>query len=102
MKRRRAMFRMMRPSILPAVLFAVFFTTICSAAPKFSRGTALKGVIAYQDDSDVTQFWYIPTSVPLVMGSSLLDFGVKYWGVARPFRVTQPDGFARSITGATL
>ncbi len=96
------MFRMIRTLVLLVGMFCLFCGTVSNAAPKFSRGTALKGVIAYQDDSDPTQFWYIPTSVPLVMGSSLLDFGVKYWGVAKPFRVTQPDGFQRSIIGATL
>lgn len=96
------MSRYSRWLLCTCIMAALFVPSLCSAVPKFSRGTAIDGVIAYQDDSDLTQFWYIPTSVPLVVGKSLPDFGVKYWGVSRAFRVKQNDGFYKSIVGATL
>lgn len=89
-------------AVLAMAAGLVLCSTPAAAAPKFSRGTAIPGVIAYQDSDDPTQFWYLPTSIPLVLGGSLQSFGVKYWGVAQPFRVEQVDGFQKSIVGATL
>lgn len=88
--------------VVGCLLTTILIPSLAKAAPKFSRGTAIDGVIAYQDDSDPTQFWYIPTSVPLVLKKSLPDFGVKYWGVARAYRIKHNDGFYKSVVGATL
>jgi hypothetical protein len=91
-----------RLSALALVAGLALCSAPAAAAPKFSRGTAIPGVIAYQDSDEPTQFWYLPTSIPVVLGGSLQSFGVKYWGVAQPFRVKQADGFQKSIVGATL
>jgi hypothetical protein len=70
---------------------------------RFSSGTSIKGVIAYQDHSDPNQFYYIPSSVPLVPGETLEDFNVTYFGVSSKHQAWDPaSGSYRSIVGASL
>lgn len=70
---------------------------------RFSSGTSVKGVVAYQDHQDPAQFFYIPTSVPLVIGDTLEDFNVTYFGVSARHQVYDPGaGIYRSVVGAAL
>ncbi len=70
---------------------------------RFSSGTSIKGVIAYQDDADPSQFYYIPSSIPLVLGETLEDFNVTYFGVSAKHNAWDPvSGNYRSVVGASL
>lgn len=71
------------------------------AAPKFSRGTALDGVVVYQDAETPTQFWYIPARVPLTFGQTLTEFNAKYWGVGSKM-LTEIGGFNKSVIGGVV
>lgn len=72
-------------------------------AAKFSRGTALDGVVVYQDadPAAANQFWYLPARVPLTFGQTLTEFNVKYWGVGARMH-TEVGGFNKSIIGAVV
>jgi hypothetical protein len=71
-------------------------------APVFSKGTAISGVVIYRDSNTATQFWYIPAQVPLILGESLQDFKVTYWGIGKKYLFQYPDGSFHSVMGAVL
>lgn len=70
--------------------------------PKFYSGLSFKGVDVYQDASDPTQFYFVPSSVDLVLGETLKDFKVTYWGIGNPFYVRLANGSIKSTQGAIL
>lgn len=53
------------------------------AAPHVSRAVSVQGALAYQDDADTSQFWYVPTvaSIDGVGTSALKSFSVTYSGI---------------------
>ena len=68
-----------------------------------SRATSTDNAVAYQDESDSSQFWYRPKHVDVVLGDTLGDFGVTYWGVGRKFLSEDSDtGSIRSLVGAVV
>jgi hypothetical protein len=73
-----------------------------AAGPKISKGTAKDGVIVYQDDSDPSQFYYVPARVDLDLGTTLPDFKVTYWGIGPSMLVQDTDGSISSRVGAVL
>src|SRR4051794_17817400 len=72
------------------------------AAPKFSQGTAIAGVIAFQDDIDPTQFHYLPGRVDLDLGANLKAFKAQYWGIGPTHWAQDTDGSIYSIVGAII
>lgn len=72
---------------------SIFLAASCQALamPKLSKGTRAAGVIAYQDHQDKTQFHYWPANIPLILGDTLQDPSVKYWGVGRKFLEKEPE-----------
>ncbi|ABI87442.1 hypothetical protein CH72_2929 [Burkholderia ambifaria AMMD] len=86
-------------------LVAVTFSLInCAvfAAPLLSKGTSIAGAIAYQDDGDPAQFWYLPLSTTDTLGDRLKSFEVKYFGIGKPFLVKQADGSIKSKAGSIV
>jgi hypothetical protein len=72
------------------------------ATPFLNKGTSIQGAIAYRDDSDPTQFHYLPLSTSSVLGDRLKTFEVKYFGVGKPFLVRQANGSITSRAGAIV
>jgi hypothetical protein len=70
-------------------------------APKISAATAARGVVAYQDDQDSTQFHYYPQIAEAILNETLLEFRVKYWGIGDFFPAKVGDYVFDSV-GATL
>ena len=72
------------------------------AAPYLSKGTGITGALAYQDDQDPTQFWYVPLSAQATIPDRIKTFKVSYFGVGKAFLVQQADGTITSKAGALL
>lgn len=85
---------------------SVFFTMAVDAAnslPKIESSTRANGVVAYQDENDEKQFYIYPERVPLVLGLTLSDPAVKYWGIAAPFRQQETEyGLWVPMVGGTI
>lgn len=88
--------------IVVSVTVAFAMANTVEAAPSFSRGTAIKGVIAYQDASDPSQFWYFPTQADELLGQRLRDFHVQHFGIGPAFFVQDSHGNYRSRSGAIV
>ena len=68
-----------------------------------SKATSGDGVVAYQDHSDLSQFWYVPLRVDTTLGGSLTAFKVDYWGIGARYLVQESTtGKIRSMFGAVL
>ncbi|AKG20146.1 hypothetical protein [Calothrix sp. 336/3] len=67
----------------------------------FSKGVSISGVTAYQDSEKANQFFYHPTAVRCILGETLQDFKVTYWGIGKPFFV-QRGNRIDSVVGAIL
>jgi hypothetical protein len=78
------------------------FTMPVLAAPKFSTGTAVDGVIVYQDASDTSQFFYLPGRIDSALGVNLRSFKAQYWGIGPTFWGQDSNGNVYSIVGAIL
>ncbi|MFY9587591.1 MAG: hypothetical protein WAT66_09065 [Actinomycetota bacterium] len=57
--------------------------------------------MAYQDSDDDTLFYYIPTDVETILGDTLEEFKVTYWGIGQPFLVRKGK-WLLSVVGASL
>lgn len=88
--------------ILAVLAGAALVAVQADASPKFNRGHSMQGVTVYQDHAEPRQFYYVPTSVDLVMGETLKDFKVTHWGVGRAYFVEGSDGMIRSRVGGVL
>ncbi|MDX3806019.1 hypothetical protein ACXIUS_09200 [Bosea thiooxidans] len=87
---------------LTAGLFALMAAPAV-ALPKIETSTRANGVVAFQDESDAKQFHIYPERIPLVLGLTLSDPSVKYWGIGAPFRQKDPEyGLYVPIVGATI
>jgi hypothetical protein len=93
---------MMHLTTAAVTLIAAMVAYSAEAAPKFSSGTSAKGVIAYQDYSDPTQFHYFPARVDVALGETLLDFQANYWGIGPAMMGQISDGSQVSVVGAVL
>ncbi len=70
---------------------------------KLSSGTAIDGIAAYQDHSDRQQFHYFPLRGDCILGDTLTDFEVSYWGInSAPYYVDLGGGDIRSSVGGIL
>jgi hypothetical protein len=88
-----------------AILFFAFLivgTPEGRTAPSFSRGTAIPGAIAYQDSSDKTQFWYIPTTSDELLGERLRAFRVYHFGFGPAYYVKDSDGNWHNSAGGII
>ncbi|MCP4902307.1 MAG: hypothetical protein GY906_35520 [bacterium] len=52
-----------------------------------NRTTSGYGVQVYQDHNDPQQFFYVPLRADVVLGDTLHDFKVDYWGVGPAYMV---------------
>ena len=52
-----------------------------------SATTSGYGVQVYQDHSDTQQFYYVPLRADVVLGDTLHDFKVDYWGIGEKYMV---------------
>jgi len=86
---------------LVSVLF-LFNATAANAAPKFSRGVSVSGVVAYQDDQNATQFHYLPTRADVVLGDRITTFKATHFGVGSVYYVQTSSGDIKSMAGALL
>lgn len=95
---------MMRAFALAATAGLVAFATAPAIAlPKIESSTRANGVVAFQDEADPKQFHIYPERIPLVLGLTLSDPSVKYWGIGAPFRQKDPEyGLYVPIVGATI
>ncbi len=66
-----------------------------------SATTAGYGVQVYQDHNDKQQFYYVPLKAEAVLGSTLQDFKVDYWGIGPAYYVGSGSN-VRSVFGAIL
>jgi hypothetical protein len=92
----------MKNTILRVFAMSLLLVSAASAAPIFSRGTAISGVVVYQDSQNASQFWYIPANAPLVLGETLQNFKVTYWGIGTRYLFKDTDGSLKSSMGAVL
>jgi hypothetical protein len=53
----------------------------------YSKGISISAAIAFQDADNPNQFFYHPVTVKSILGETLQDFKVSYWGIGRPFFV---------------
>jgi hypothetical protein len=89
--------------ILGSLIFPAFTThSQLLAAPLLSHGTSVQGALAYQDDSDSTQFFYVPLFSEAVFGDRLKTFRVSHFGVGNAFLVRHSDGSITSEAGAIV
>jgi hypothetical protein len=73
------------------------------ALPKIESSTRGGGVIAYQDENDANQFYIFPERIPLVLGLTLSDPSVKYWGIGATFRQQNAEyGLWVPVVGGTI
>lgn len=72
-------------------------------APVLNRSAAKNGVIAYQDKQDASLFHYLPARIDAVVGETLREFAVKYYGIgAKPYFVDFGNGRSESVVGGIL
>jgi hypothetical protein len=71
-------------------------------AANINKVTSIPGVVAFQDHSDKNQFFYMPQRVACVLGETLKDFKVEYWGIAKPFYASTTGGRIIETSGAVL
>lgn len=76
--------------------------TSALAAPKFSKGTSVQGVLAYVDSEDSTQFHYLPLSMETLLGERLKAFKVTHYGIGRSYFVQSVSGEITSRAGAIV
>src|ERR1700728_2133041 len=101
---REACMRVQR-AVLSCLLFAFFIAMggMANALPKIEASTRGGGAVAYQDENDPNQFYIFPERIPLVLGLTLSDPSVKYWGIGAPFRQQNPDyGLWVPVVGGTI
>jgi len=82
--------------------FVLAIPMLAFGAPKFSKGTSADGVIAWQDASDPSQFYYMPGRIDTVLGQNLKAFKAEYWGIGPAHWAQDSSGTIYSITGAIL
>ena len=88
---------------LAATSLALLASAQAHALPKIESSTRVLGVVAFQDENDAEQFYIYPERVPLVLGLTLSDPSVKYWGIGGPFREQEPEyGLWVPIVGGTI
>ncbi|MCA1374328.1 MULTISPECIES: hypothetical protein [unclassified Bradyrhizobium] len=93
----------MRTSFLVFLAAVVLSSSESFALPKLEASTRASGVVAFQDENDKTQFYVYPEVVPLVLGLTLSNPSVKYWGIGHTFRQKDPEfGILVPITGGTI
>lgn len=80
----------------------VAFTSDVNAAPKFGRGTAIAGVIAYQDHEDESQFHYLPGRTDALLGERITNFTVTHFGIGESYFVQSSTGEISSRVGAIV
>jgi hypothetical protein len=88
-------------------LFAIaILAVICAApgnaAPLFSKGTSIDGVLAYQDSEDQTQFHYLPLVMDALLGERLRTFKVTHYGIGKSYFVQSISGEITSRAGAII
>jgi hypothetical protein len=67
---------------------------------RLTRGTSVDGVIAYQDHVEPSQFHYLPARGDCVLGDTLNNFEVDYWGInAMPYYVQTGNDLINSVGG---
>lgn len=81
---------------------ALLTITDAFSAPKFSKGTSIKGAIAYQDADVPSQFYYLPLSADVLLGERLKSFKVTHFGIGRSYFVQSASGEITSRVGAIL
>ena len=70
------------------VLVGLFASAgLLKATPHFYRATSVKGATAYQDDTDKSQFYYIPTLSESLLDDRLKTFKATYYGIGDAFFV---------------
>lgn len=70
---------------------------------KLSSGTSIDGVAAYQDHSNPQQFHYFPLRADCILGDTLVNFDVSYWGInPAPYYVDLGGGNIVSSVGGIL
>ncbi|WNG38209.1 hypothetical protein F0U61_34485 [Archangium violaceum] len=68
-----------------------------------NRSVAADGVIAYQDHLDKNKFHYLPARIDAVLGETLRDFSVTYYGINRqPYYVDLGNLDYQSAVGGIL
>src|SRR5882762_9169637 len=93
---------MTKKFVLILMTFLMLHGQRAVAAPFLSRGTSIKGAVAYQDDQDPNQFWYLPLSAESTFPDRIKTFRASHFGVGKAFLVKQSNGSITSQAGAIL
>lgn len=82
---------------------SIFFFHPACAAPHISKAVSVSGAMAYQDDTDSQQFWYIPTvaTIGSIGSGPLKAFNVAYAGIG-PLYYACSAGICRPLYGANV
>ncbi|WP_020475574.1 trypsin-like serine peptidase [Zavarzinella formosa] len=71
-------------------------------AGRLYKSCAKDGVIAYQDETDVTMFHYFPARIDAIDQETIIDYDVKYYGInAKPYFVDLGNRNYQSCVGST-
>ncbi|MBB2703107.1 MULTISPECIES: hypothetical protein [Rhizobium] len=94
---------MFRSSLFIALLSGTsLIASNAYSAPKFSSGTSVGGVLAYQDSEDNSQFHYLPLFTDVVLGPRLKTFKTTHYGIGRAYFVQSATGEITSRAGAIV
>lgn len=85
-----------------ALLVSLVAIGSANAAPAFSKGTSIKGAIAYQDATDPSQFWYLPTAADELLGERLRAYRAIHFGFGAPYYVQDDAGNFRTASGGIV
>jgi hypothetical protein len=75
---------------------------IASGAPRFSVGTSVQGVVAYQDSEEASQFHYLPMTMETLLGERIKTFKVTHYGIGKSYFVQSAGGEITSRAGAIV
>jgi hypothetical protein len=85
-----------------SISVALLASSHAVAAPTFSRGIKVGNVIAYQDDQDPAQFFYIPARSAAGLADRITTFRATHFGLGRIYLVQSSSGAFSSRVGAIL
>src|SRR5262249_1770323 len=68
-----------------------------------NRSVAKDGVIAYQDNQETNKFYYLPARIDAVLGETLSQFNVTYYGIAAaPYYMDMGNNLLESVVGGVM
>ncbi len=67
-----------------------------------NRSVAKSGATAYQDHLDPQKFHYMPNRIDSILGETIRDFGVEYYGIGADAFYKNVDGVMKNVSGGVV